>query len=187
MIQIYTGNGKGKTTAAFGLAMRAVGQGLRVRVIQFMKGNTFSGELSSAEQLGIEVFQFGRTCPHAAAIKGGFMECLDCGQCLIRAREMDELDRKKLALAWQLAQDSVRSNACDLLILDEIMAAFKHGLPPLEELIIWLRGVPLSVEVVMTGRNAPPELIQIADLVSEVKKIKHPYDQKQPGRRGFEY
>ena len=187
MIQIYTGDGKGKTTAAFGLAMRAAGQGLKVRVIQFMKGNTFSGELSSAERLGIEVFQFGRTCPHAAVIKGGFMECLDCGQCLIRAREMDELDRKKAALAWQLARDSICSKACDLLILDEIMAALKHGLVSLKELIIWLQDLPSSVEVVLTGRNASPELIQIADLVSEVKEIKHPYKQKKQGRRGFEY
>ncbi len=187
MIQIYTGDGKGKTTAAFGLAMRAAGHGLRVRIIQFMKGSTFSGELSSADKLGIEVFQFGRTCPHAAVIKSGFMECIECGSCLIRATDINDLDRKKIDMAWQLAQDSVNQGSCDLLILDEVMSAVKRELLSLRELLSWVKQFPHHLELVLTGRNAPPELVEIADLVSEVRKIKHPYEKEIRGRRGIEY
>jgi cob(I)alamin adenosyltransferase len=187
MIQIYTGDGKGKTTAAFGLAMRAAGHGLRVRIIQFMKGSTFSGELLSADKLGIEVFQFGRTCAHAAVIKSGFMECIECGNCLIRATDINELDRKKIDMAWQLAKDSVNQGSCDILILDEVMAALKWELLSLPELLSWVRLFPAHMELVLTGRNAPPELMAIADLVSEVRKVKHPYEKNIRGRRGIEY
>ncbi|HBQ85125.1 MAG TPA: cob(I)yrinic acid a,c-diamide adenosyltransferase, partial [Syntrophomonas sp.] len=107
MIQVYTGDGKGKTTAAFGLAMRAAGHGYRVRIIQFLKGSTYSGELVAAEKLGIEVFQFGRTCPHAAVIKSGFMKCQKCGQCLVGFNDINDWDRQKVGMAWKLAQDTV--------------------------------------------------------------------------------
>lgn len=186
MIQIYTGNGKGKTTAALGLAVRAAGHGFKVRIIQFMKGSTYSGELFSLQSLGIEVYQFGRTCPHAAVIKSGFMQCQNCDQCWIALKEITDLDRQKIAMAWQLAQDSLQGQY-QFLILDEIVNAVHKGLVPLAELISWLPTVPEQMEIVMTGRNAPPELIQTAHLVTEMKKIKHPYDIGVPSRRGIEY
>jgi cob(I)alamin adenosyltransferase len=186
MIQIYTGDGKGKSTAALGLAIRAAGHGFKVRIIQFLKGSTYSGELVSLAKLGIEIYQFGRTCPHAAVIKSGFMECQQCGQCWINLENITELDRQKVRMAWDLARDSIHRQY-DLLILDEILNAVNKGLIPLAEVREWLEGLPEQVEVVLTGRNAPPELIEKADLVSEVKKIKHPFDAGTSARRGIEY
>lgn len=187
MIQIYTGDGKGKTTAAFGLAMRAAGHGFKVRVIQFLKGSTYSGELTSAAKLDIEVYQFGRTCPHAAVIKTGFMSCQECGQCWIGQNEITDLDRHKTQMAWDLARDTAAAGQHDLLILDEILIAVKEDLVSQDELVAWLAGLPSHLEVVLTGRSASPELIAKADLVSEVKKIKHPYSDNCKARRGIEY
>jgi cob(I)alamin adenosyltransferase len=186
VIQIYTGNGKGKSTAAMGLAIRAAGHGLRVRIIQFLKGSTYTGELLSLQKLGIEIYQFGRTCPHAAVISSGFMECQSCGQCWIKPNDINELDILKVNMAWQLAQDSVRDKY-QLLILDEILNAVNKDLVPVKDLIAWLQGLPNDVEVVLTGRDAPADLIKIADLVSEVQKIKHPFDKGVKSRRGIEY
>lgn len=187
MIQIYTGNGKGKTTAALGLAMRSAGHGNRVRMIQFMKGSTYSGELVSAEKLGIEMFQFGRTCPHAAVIKTGFMKCQKCGGCWIGLKQVTELDRQKIRMAWDLAQQTVAEKQHQLVILDEIINTFKHGLLSIEQVSHWLRQVPNEIEVVLTGRNAQEELIALADLVSDIQQIKHPYEQGIEARRGIEY
>jgi len=187
MIQIYTGDGKGKTTAAFGVAMRAVGHGFKVRVIQFMKGSTYSGELESASKLGIEVLQFGRTCSHAAVIKTGFMECHDCGECWIGLKEVTELDIQKIKMAWQLAQDTVVQGKYDILILDELLSIFRAGILDVNEVVCWLKQVPDEIEVVLTGRNAPSELIEIADLVSEIKEVKHYFNKGIVARRGIEY
>ncbi len=186
MIQIYTGNGKGKTTAALGLAIRAFGQGMRVRIIQFMKGNSFTGELASLAKLGIEVYQFGRPCPFADQVKSGQMGCQGCDKCWIDPHEIEENDRLIIDQAWQLARDSIRAGL-DMLILDEFINAFDAGLLPSSEVINWLSVLPGEIELVMTGRNAPPELIEIADLVSEIKLIKHPYQRGISARRGIEY
>ncbi len=187
MIQVYIGDGKGKTTVAFGLAMRASGHGYKVRVIQFMKGNTYTGELYAAEKLGIEVLQFGRTCPHAAVIKSGFMVCQECGQCWINAQTITDLDRQKNNLGWQLAKDTIINNEHDLLILDEILSAVEEGLVVQNGLIQWLKQVPENIEIVLTGRSASLEVIAIADLVSEIKQVKHPYNRGFKSRRGIEY
>ena len=187
MIQIYTGDGKGKTTAAFGLAMRAAGHGFKVRVIQFMKGSTYSGELTSAARLGVEVFQFGRTCPHAAVIKSGFMTCLECGECWVDQAEMNDLDIQKNQMAWDLARNTVSQKQHNLLILDEIINAVNIGLVPLAELIDLLHKLPDDIEVILTGRDAAPELVETADLVTEMRKIKHPYSENCKARRGIEY
>lgn len=186
MIQIYTGDGKGKTTAALGLALRSAGHGFKVRIIQFMKGSTYSGELLSLARLGVEVYQFGRTCPHAAVIKNGFMECQKCNECWIGRTEITDLDRHKIKLAWQLAQDTLDQDY-QLLILDEIMSSIKYNLVSLPDMLAFTRRLPDKMELVLTGRDAPPELIERAHLVSEVKKIKHPYDFGLGSRRGVEY
>jgi cob(I)alamin adenosyltransferase len=187
LIQIYTGDGKGKTTAALGLAMRSVGHGFKVRIIQFLKGSTYSGELDSAARLGIEVFQFGRTCTHAAVIKTGFMTCQECGECWVGTENINEMDIKKVQMAWDLARETAAGEQYNLLILDEIFHAVNLNLVPREELIEWLRKVPAPIEIVMTGREAPAELIEMADLVTEMKMIKHPYTQGFRARRGIEY
>lgn len=189
MIQVYTGNGKGKTTAAMGLAMRAAGHGQKVRIIQFMKGSTYTGELTSAIKLGIEILQFGRTCPHAAVIKSGYMTCQQCGACFVGKTGVTEWDLQKTELAWQLAQATVTKEEAQLLILDEIMAALKYELLSLKEVIIWLHGLKAktSVEIILTGRNAPTEIIDLADLVTEMREIKHPMEQGVAARRCIEY
>lgn len=187
LLQIYYGDGKGKTTAALGLAMRAAGHGFKVRIIQFMKGNSYSGELVSASKLGIEIFQFGRPCPHADMIKSGARQCDDCGQCWISRENISELDQKTTAMAWQLARNSVSEGRIDVLILDEILHVLELKLIATDELMILLRQVPAIMEIILTGRNVPLELVAMADLVSEVRKIKHPYDLDIKARRGIEY
>lgn len=187
MIQIYTGEGKGKTTAALGLAMRSAGHGFKVRIIQFLKGSTYSGELDSAARLGIEVFQFGRTCAHAAVIKTDFMTCQECGECWVGPENVNELDIKKTRMAWDLALETIAQGDYELLILDEIIYAVNLKLVSLDELMRVLRQAPASIEIVMTGREAAAELIEIADLVTEMKMIKHPYSQGFKARRGIEY
>jgi len=187
VLQVYTGEGKGKSTAAFGLAMRAAGHGCRVRIIQFLKGNTFAGELRSAKKLGIEVFSFGRSCPHATLIKGGFMECDECAECWVSPEGLTENDRKKATMAWQLTQNTVREGSIHLLILDEVFAALELELLPYEDFLKWLENASRSMEIVLTGRNALPEVIAIAHLVSRIEKVKHPFDINGHPRRGIEY
>jgi cob(I)alamin adenosyltransferase len=187
VLQIYTGEGKGKSTAAFGLAMRAAGHGCRIRVIQFLKGNSFAGELRSAKKLGIEVFSFGRSCPHATLINGGFMECDECAECWVNPEKLTDSDRKKASMAWQLAQNTVREGSIDILILDEVFAALELGLLPFEDFLKWLGNASSGMEIVLTGRNAPPEVIAMAHLVSRIEKIKHPFDINGHPRRGIEY
>lgn len=186
MIQIYTGEGKGKSTAAIGLAIRAAGHGFKVRIIQFLKGSTYSGELLSLQKLGIEVYQFGRTCPHAAVIRTGFMDCQECDQCWIRMTEPTDLDVRKVQMAWQLARDTI-GHDYKLLVLDEILNAIKRDLFSLDELSAWLKDLPDEIEVVLTGRYAPESLLKQADLVTEMKKIRHPFDAGIKSRRGIEY
>jgi cob(I)alamin adenosyltransferase len=187
VLQIYTGEGKGKSTAAFGLAMRAAGHGCRIRVIQFLKGNSFAGELRSAKKLGIEVFSFGRSCPHATLINGGFMECDECAECWVNPEKLTDSDRKKASMAWQLAQNTVREGSIDILILDEVFAALELELLPFEDFLKWLGNASSGMEIVLTGRNAPPEVIAMAHLVSRIEKIKHPFDINGHPRRGIEY
>jgi cob(I)alamin adenosyltransferase len=169
MIQVYTGNGKGKTTAALGLALRACGQKKKVLMVQFMKGKVNYGELRSARLLpGFTIKQFGRPTfvdrknPAPADIKGA-KEALD------------------------FAAKTVASKKCDIIILDELNVALDFGLVPLDEVLLMLAWVPRDLELIITGRNAHPKVIKLADLVSEVKEVKHYYQQGTKARKGIEY
>ena len=159
-VQIYTGCGKGKSTAAFGLAMRAAGCGGRVFIIQFQKAQR-CGEHESAEKLGINLAQ----CPQGR----GSGPCTSPCPLLTAAR------------------DILKEGGADLLILDEIMAAMRHGCLSLAEALSLIETRPAKTELVMTGRGAPQELVERADLVTEMKKIKHYYDDGLPARRGIEF
>jgi cob(I)alamin adenosyltransferase len=166
MIQVYTGEGKGKTTAALGLGMRAVGHGRKVYVIQFLKGGpTETGEIASAKKLAplFTIKPMGRA---------GFTNLANPG---FKDRE---LAQKALDEAWQI----VRYNICDILILDEINIAAAYGLIPLEEVLKLMAAKPEGMELIMTGRYAPPEIIAKADLVTEMRMIKHYYNKGVPGR-----
>jgi cob(I)alamin adenosyltransferase len=167
MIQVYTGNGKGKTTAALGLAIRAVGAGFNVYIGQFAKGRTYS-ELAVLQSLkNIKVEQFGR-------------------RCFIRIKP----DKKDIELACnglRKAKKIILNGKHRLVILDEINIAIKFKLVSLREVISILEDAPKNVEVVLTGRYACPQILKIADLASEIKEKKHYYNKGVKARRGIEF
>lgn len=190
LIQVYTGNNKGKTTAALGLALRACGHGFQVYMISFLKGSSYTGELYAAARLSpnLRIVQFGRNCPHASLIKEGFMKCTGCGECFVKRDEITGEDREKMALAFRHASEIILGGEHDIVILDEILNALKYGLLEVGEVVGLLKGKPEHVEVVLTGRDAPPEIIEMAHLVTEMAGIKHPFkDYGITARRGIEY
>lgn len=169
LTHVYTGNGKGKTSAAFGLALRAIGRGLTVYVIQFIKGGFDYGELHIVKCLpNLKLKAFGR---------GKF----------ITQMPPENEDFKLAGEALQLAQEVVKSGETDIIILDEVNVALNLGLIKVEEVVSLIKSKPTHVELVLTGRNAPPEIITIADLVTEMKEIKHPYTRGETPRKGIEY
>jgi len=165
-IHIYTGDGKGKTTAALGLALRAIGAGYRVYIIQFLKGQDYS-ELKSLKPLkAVTVKRFGQ--------KGFIYQ---------KAGDKDRL-QAKAALAW--AKKVLRSGQFDLVILDEIFLAVLFKLLTVAEISALIKNKPFDTELIMTGRRAPASLIRIADYVTEMKEIKHPYQKGILARKGIE-
>ncbi len=167
-IQLYTGNGKGKTTAALGAALRALGHGRRVAMIQFMKGRLY-GELAAAAKLdGFTIEQHGRD------------EFVD-------AKNPDPIDRKLAAEGWRRAGELVRDTALDMLILDEINIAVAYGLVDLGEALSFMRAKPERLELILTGRYAPQEMMDLADTVTEMREIRHHYSRGVPARKGVEY
>ncbi len=169
LIQVYTGNGKGKTTAALGLAMRAAGQGLNVYIVQFMKGWPHYGELNTvAPQPNITLRQFGRPD-------------------FVDREEPDPADVRMAQEALDHARETVMSGEYDLVILDEVNVALEWKLIQLQDLLALLDDKPQTVELVLTGRHAHPEVIARADLVTEMREIKHPYQKGLTSRRGIDY
>lgn len=167
-IHVYTGDGKGKTTAAFGLAMRARGKGLNVIIIQFLKGKGDFGEVLSARKLGIEIEQFGT------------------GK-MLAANGITEEDRKEALAALERAAKVITSGLFDIVVLDEINVAVYFGLIPLKSVIEMIRSRPATLELVLTGRGAPAELVTIADYATNMTLIKHPYERGEEARPGIEY
>jgi cob(I)alamin adenosyltransferase len=169
MVQVYTGNGKGKTTAALGLALRALGHGMKVYMIQFMKGDPGYGELRTARGLsGFTIRQCGRS---------DFVN-------------RDHPDEEDVALARQglaHAREIVASGRYDLVILDEINVAMDFHLIPTESVLDLIRSKPRGVELVLTGRGAPKRVIEAADLVTEMREIKHYYQRGKTARDGIEH
>jgi len=169
MIQIYTGNGKGKTTAALGLAMRAVGHGLTVIMIQFMKGQVKYGELEAAKSLpNFTIEQYGR--PN-----------------LVDPDNPDKEDIRLAQEAWKRAKEVITSGEYDMIILDEINVAVAFGLIASKEVIELLRRVPKGIELILTGRYMPETFAQYADLISDIREVKHHFQKGASARRGIEY
>ncbi|MEA4884325.1 MAG: cob(I)yrinic acid a,c-diamide adenosyltransferase [Clostridia bacterium] len=189
LIQVYTGDGKGKTTAAIGLGMRAFGHGYKVRMIQFMKGTGYTGEIQTARRLGpgFEIFQFGRGCKRSEAMRTGELTCDGCGECFIRKGRSAQLDIELARQAYDLAAQTLDEASADLVILDEIANAVVFGLFSVEDAVALIERRPRGVELVLTGRNMPQPLIDIADLVTEMRMVKHPFEQGIPARHGIEY
>lgn len=170
---VYTGNGKGKTTAAVGLAVRAAGNGFRVCFIQFIKGRWKSGErviLESLPNVDLEVTGRGFTIER-----------------LRDPRVSDEEHLDAATLGWRKARDVVLSGRYDMVVLDEILGAVHAQLVPLRELLDLVATKPPELHLVLTGRNAPAELVAAADLVSEIQPIKHPLQQGIKAQRGIEF
>jgi len=166
-VQVYTGDGKGKTTAAFGLALRAVGAGLRVYIAQFVKGMPYS-ELDALKRLGgdLVVEQFGRDC-------------------FIR-KAPEPADIAAARAGYDKAAEILRSGDYDMVVLDEATIATHFGLFSVDELLALVNARPDHVELVITGRRADPRLIERADLVTEMREVKHYYQQGVEARKGFE-
>jgi len=181
LVQVYTGDGKGKTTAALGLALRAVGHGLRVCFIQFMKGQFESGEREAAERLApaLEIRAFG------SARWGDATKALP-GTPWWELPPSDE-DRARAQEGLAFAQESVASGRYDIVVLDEVFSTLRRELIALEQVMELLRSKPEHVELVLTGRDAPAEVLGAADLVTEMKAVKHPYERGVKARKAIEY
>ncbi len=189
LIQVYTGDGKGKTTAALGQALRAVGHGLNVIVIQFMKGTGYSGELFSSQRLfpNLQIEEYGRGCRWSSLIKSGYLDCTGCGECFIKKGEGTEEDKRAMAFALARARQALSDPAYDMVIFDEMNMALYFELITLEDAMALLDLKRDNCEIVITGRNAAPEVLARANLVTEMKLIKHPYEEGIEGRWGIEY
>ncbi len=167
-VHVYTGDGKGKTTAALGLALRALGHDLRVVMVQFMKADPSWGETVMARRIGLEVLQVG----------------LDHW---VRKGEATVDDRRAAAAGFTRARDLVMEGAYDLVILDELLTALYFELVTLDEVLRLFAEKPQHVELVATGRRAPDEVVAAADLVTEMRPVKHYFDAGVPAREGIEF
>ncbi len=168
-VQVYTGDGKGKTTAALGQALRAVGHDLSVYVIQFMKGSPNYGELASAARL-----------PNFTIEQSGRDEFVD-------KRNPAQIDIDLAQEGLARAREVLTAGEHDLVILDELNVALDFKLVALEDVLDLIRSRPPHVELIITGRAAHPEVVKLADLVSEVLNIKHHYDAGVQAREGVEF
>ena len=169
LVIVHTGTGKGKTTAAFGLAMRAIGNGMRIGVVQFVKGKWETGERRALaafpDQVVIRTMGEGFT-----------WETQD------RARDI-----KAARNAWETAKEMIADRAYNMVILDELNIVLRYDYLPLEEVLDALKHKPSATHVVITGRNARPELIELADLVTEMKLLKHPFRSGVKAQPGIEF
>ncbi len=166
---LFTGNGKGKTTAALGLAMRALGHDYRVSVIQFLKGSWHYGELEAAKR---------------------FSELLDfhvLGRGFTWKSDDKSKDREAALAAWQFAEKTIAAGEHRVVILDELTYLITYGILSEHEVIDALANRPPEMHVVVTGRNASEKLIETADLVTEMKVVKHPYEQGITAQKGIEF
>jgi cob(I)alamin adenosyltransferase len=171
LIIVNTGPGKGKTTAAMGTGLRAVGQGLRVLMLQFLKGSWHYGELDAVKAFGDKFVmkQMGR----------GFVK--------VGAEKPDPEDVRMVEEAWAEAEQAMQSGIWDLVILDEINYAISYGMLDPEKVAESLRSKPEALHVILTGRNAHPTIVELADTVTEMRQVKHAYEKGVLAQRGIEY
>jgi len=168
-VHVITGEGRGKTTAAFGLAMRAAGHGIKVCIVQMMKSGETTGEVLAAKRLGnIEVAQFGT------------------GSFVLRDKVSSE-DGEHAREALSFAKSVLEEGACSVLVLDEVNLAVSFGLISASDVLSVLKSRPEGVEVVLTGREAPREFLEYADYVSVIENKKHPFEEGLNARKGIEW
>lgn len=173
LIIVHTGEGKGKTTAALGLALRAWGDGFRVLILQFIKGGQRYGELD------------------AIAALNSVRDTIEVRQCGLGFTKRDEARKPEHIMAarkaLQTAKDAILSNAWDLVILDEVNYAIQFGLLDVQDVLGLLREKPSPLHLVLTGRDARPEIIEAADLVTEMRLVKHPFQKGIKAQKGIEF
>ncbi len=172
LIIVFTGPGKGKTTAALGTAFRAIGQGMKVLMVQFIKGSWHYGELDTCRMLGedkITILPMGR----------GFVK--------VGVEKPDPEDVRMVEEAWQYASQAITGGEYDLVILDEVNYAISYRMLDPSNVVDTLKRKPEMVHVVLTGRNAHAAIVECADLVTEMREVKHPYQKGILAQRGIEY
>lgn len=172
LVIVYTGEGKGKTTAAFGMAMRSAGHRYRVAVIQFIKGTMRTGEEEAARMLA----------PYLDLTRSGLGFTAGPWN-----KASQEEHRQAAQDALRIAGEKLRSGEYRMVILDEVLGAIKAQLVTVEEVLALIRDKPPAVHLVITGRGAPPEIIDAADLVTEMRPVKHPYDDGIVAQKGVEF
>ena len=171
LIIVHTGPGKGKTTAAMGTALRAVGQGMRVLMLQFLKGSWHYGELDAVKAFADKFVlkPMGR----------GFVK--------VGAEKPDPEDVRMVEEAWKEAERAIQSGQWNLVVLDEINYAISYGMLDPAKVVDTLRKKPAMVHVILTGRNAHPTIVEMADTVTEMRQVKHAYEKGVMAQRGIEY
>lgn len=169
LVQIYTGNGKGKTTAAIGAIVRAAGYGLKVYLVSFMKGDYAYGEYNILSKI-----------PNVRLSSFGFRHLID-------PANLKPEDKEEAIMALAKAREAMCSGEYDLVVLDEVNVALGYNLIEVDEVIRLIEDKPPGVELILTGRYVDNRLIERADLVTEMVKVKHPYDEGIKARKGIEY
>lgn len=171
LVIVNTGNGKGKTTAALGLGLRAVGHGMKVLMLQFIKGTWLTGELCAAKRLepDFRIVQLGQ----------GFVKT--------QKREQSGEAIENARISWDYAKQEIFSDVYNTVILDEINNLIDYGLLNVDEVISVLNKRPKRLNVILTGRNAHAKIIELADMVTEMQEIKHPYKKGVKAQNGIEF
>ena len=179
LVQVYTGNGKGKTTCALGAGLRAAGHGLKVLVISFMKAKV--AMRGNGVDINYGEFKTVELIPNFAIIPVG-------RETFVNKDNPDPIDIEMAQNGLKLAQDALKKHTCDVLVLDEINVAVEWNLISLEDQLSLVETKPEDVELIMTGRYAKQEILDVADLVTEMREIKHYYSsEKISARKGFEF
>lgn len=173
-IQVYTGDGKGKTTASLGLAMRALGRNWKVLLIMFTKGGSNYGELNSFRNLS------GQIQKNMTIMQAGLDR-------IVYSSNITDEDKKVINKGWDFAKQAIKNDEYKLVILDEINIAIALGIIDINDVISVLKSKPDNMEIVLTGRDAHPKIIEIAHLVSKIEPVKHYWDIGVSARQGIEY
>ncbi len=173
-IQVYTGDGKGKTTASLGLAMRALGRDWKVLIVMFTKGGNDYGELNSFRQLSEKISD------NLTIVQAGLDR-------VIYNNNKNDKDYKAIRKGWNLVKKAVKNDEYQLIIMDEANIAIDMGILDVDEVIKVLKSKPDEMEIVLTGRNAHPKIVEVAHLVSKIEPVKHYWDTGVVARKGIEF
>ncbi len=183
-ISIITGNGKGKTTGALGMALVALGEGKRAAVVQFLKGNSYAGELFSAQRAGLRIYQFGWGCPWSSLIRNGEIKCKRCGECF---RQNRDPKHGFAGDALKFSRKLVEEQRYDMVVLDEVSHALRMSLIDQQQFTDFILENCCNTDFVLTGRQMPESITALADAVYELTETRHPLKYGIPSRRGIEY